>query len=70
MPYNIAATSPIGPIVSRRIAPQRAVKQARDYRRLGYSDISILDVESGEVYGVAQFAAILEARAATKTNSV
>ena len=69
MPYNISATSPIGPILSRRNMPRRAVKQARDYRRLGYTNIRITDVGTGEVYEVAQLAATLEASAATKTGA-
>ncbi len=61
MPYNILATCPIGRIMSRRVRPQRAVKQARLYRRLGYTDISIVDVETGRAYGVAELAAWIAA---------
>ena len=64
MPYNIAASCEIGPILSRRIQPQRAVKQARDYRRMGYTDISIIDVDTGDVYDANGLAALVQARLA------
>jgi hypothetical protein len=70
MPFNISAQCRIGPIVSRRLQPQRAVKQARDYRKLGYTDVVITDVESGDVYDANGLAAIIQARlAASETKT-
>ncbi len=66
MAYNISASCEIGPILSRRVQPQRAVKQARDYRKLGYTDIKIIDVETGDVYDAATLAAIVQARLAER----
>jgi hypothetical protein len=62
MAYNISATSVIGPIVSRRTVPQRALKQARDYRMRGFTDIKIINVETGEVHEPAALAAIVQAQ--------
>jgi len=62
MPYNISAHCEIGPILSRRVQPQRAVKQARDYRKLGYTEIAIIDVQTGEVYDANSLAAIVQAK--------
>ena len=56
MPYNISATADIGPILSRRNQPRRALAQARAYQRRGYQDVRILDVETGEVFDVRSFA--------------
>jgi hypothetical protein len=64
MAYNISALSGIGPILSRRVQPQRAVKQARDYARLGYTAVQIVDVETGETHNAAGLAAIIQAKAA------
>jgi len=66
MPYNISARCEIGPILSRRVHPQRAVKQARDYRKMGYGEIAITDVRTGEVYDANGLAAIVQARLAAK----
>jgi hypothetical protein len=66
MPFNISARCEIGPILSRRVQPQRAVKQARDYRKLGYADITITDVLTGEVYDANGLAAVIQARLAAK----
>jgi hypothetical protein len=66
MPYNISASCSIGPILSRRIQPQRAVKQARDYRKLGYTNIKITDVDTGETYDAAALAAIVQAQLAER----
>jgi hypothetical protein len=66
MPYNISAKCMIGPIISRRVQPQRAVKQARDYRKLGYTDVIIIDVETGDVYDAATLAAIVQAQLAER----
>jgi hypothetical protein len=62
MAYNISAISVVGPIVSRRNTPQRAVKQARDYRLRGFTDIKITNVETGESYDAAGLAAIVQAQ--------
>ncbi len=59
--YNIHATCDIGPIVSRRVVAQRAVKQARDYRRLGYANIWIVDVLTGQQFDTQTLAAMLQA---------
>jgi hypothetical protein len=67
MPYNISARCEIGPILSRRVQPQRAVRQARDYRKLGYTDIAILDVRTGDVYDADSLAAIAQAARAAKS---
>jgi hypothetical protein len=61
MPYTISARCAIGPILSRRTQPQRAVKQARDYRKLGYADIKITDLQTGDVYDANSLAATLQA---------
>ncbi len=62
MPYNISAQCEIGRILSRRVQPQRAVRQARDYRKLGYTDIAIIDVATGEIYDANSLAAIVQAQ--------
>ncbi len=66
MAYNISASCSIGPIPSRRIQPERALRQARDYRKLGYIDIKITDVETGAVYDAATLAAIVQAQLAER----
>jgi hypothetical protein len=38
------------------------VRQARDYRKLGYTEITITDVETGEVYDANSLAAIVQAK--------
>jgi hypothetical protein len=60
MPYNILATCGIGRIMSRRVQPGRAVKQAREYRRRGFTDIRIVDVETQEEFEVAALAERLQ----------
>jgi hypothetical protein len=64
VPYNIHANCEIERIVSRRNLAQRAVKQARDYRKLGYTSVSIVDVDTGESYDAATLAAMIQAKAA------
>jgi len=64
MLHNIHADCEIGRIVSRRNVAQRAVKQARDYRKLGYTSVSIVDVDTGESYDAANLAAMIQAKAA------
>jgi len=64
VPYNISAHCKIGPILSRRVQPQRAVRQARDYHRLGYTDITITEVQTGQVYDANSLAATIRERLA------
>ncbi len=63
MPYNIHASCEIGRIVSRRNVAQRAVKQARDYRKLGYTSVKIVDLDTGESFDAATLAATIQAKA-------
>jgi hypothetical protein len=51
-------------ILSRRVQPRRAVKQARDYHRLGYTEIAITDVQTGQVYDANSLAAMIQERLA------
>jgi hypothetical protein len=60
VPFTIHATCQLGEIVSRRIKPQRAVKQARDYQKLGYAAIRIVDTETGAVYSASSLAELVQ----------
>jgi len=60
MAYNIHAECEIGAIVTRRVLAQRAVKQAREYRRRGFTQIRIVEVESGKVFDVQSLAQLLQ----------
>jgi hypothetical protein len=61
MAYNILATCDVGPIISHRVQPGRAVKQARDYRKRGYTEIRIVELDTGHVFDADGLAKKLEA---------